>query len=130
MNVSKDCQHRGRFKKDCCEVFWNGVIIEHDGCVESGGCDLIAYNDEYFFIIEIKGGNISSGDASKVVEQIKRCESFYAQCVGHRTRFKVFLRCVDGKKRRIDSSARVKFKQERIIIKDCRSRYNLNDLIP
>lgn len=55
MNIPKRCIHSSRFMKDCCEVIWNGTIVEHDGCVSEEGCDLIAYDDTTFLIIEIKG---------------------------------------------------------------------------
>jgi hypothetical protein len=130
MSIPEDCQHRGKFKKKCCEVIWEGVITDHDECVDSKGCDIIAYNDYFFFIIEIKEGNISSGDAKKAIEQIKWCESFYAQYIGHRKKFRLFLHCVSDRKRRLDSYARYKFKHEKIIVKECKNKYNLSDLLP
>ena len=130
MNVREDCKHRGRFKKDCCEVLWNGVIIEHDGCVVSNetGCDIVAYDEHKVFFIEIKGGRISSEDSTKIVEQIKACENYYNAFIGHREKRKIFLHCSNGKKKRVDSYAREKLKQARIEYYPCHSVFNLNGL--
>jgi len=56
MNIPENCKHESRFRKDCCEIIWSGSIVEYDGCVTNGGCDLIAYDDCRIFFIEIKGG--------------------------------------------------------------------------
>jgi hypothetical protein len=132
MNVPKGCKHRGRFKKDCCEVLWNGVIIEHDGCVVSNktGCDLVAYDEHKIFFIEIKEGKISSKDATKIVEQIKACEDYYSTFIGHRERHRVFLHCIGKKKKkkRPDDFVREKLKRARIEYYNCHSIFNLNEL--
>ena len=126
MNIPKDCRHSGRFKKDCCEVLWNGTIIEHDNCVATGGCDLIAYDDKRFFIIEIKSGKISSSDATKIVEQIKMCESYYSNYIAHRKKSRIFLYC--GGRWRLDSYARIKLDRAKIRMYRCQGCIDLNIL--
>ncbi len=128
MNIPEDCKHRSRFKKDCCKVIWDGIIVEHDGCVANGGCDLVAYDDHRMYFIEIKGGSISSEDAKKIIEQIQRCESWYSGLAGHRRKSRLFLRCINGKKKRFDSGARSKLINAKIRIYDCRGWFDLNRL--
>ncbi len=125
MNISEKCKHKGEFKKDCCRIVGDYTIVEHDGCVNEGGCDVVAYNDERFYFIEIKGGKISSSDASKIVEQIKKCENFYNPYVGHRRKSRLFLHC---NKKRLENYARIKLRREGIRIYTCKDCVNLNEL--
>jgi len=127
MNI-QNCTHTGRFKKDCCEVIWNGVIVEHDGCVSSGGCDLIACDKDHFFIIEIKSGRVSSSDANKIANQIKECEKSYANIVGHRHKHKIFLHC-GSRRMRVDSYAREKLYNYKIRIHRCQRQVDLSNLM-
>jgi len=130
MNIPKGCRHRGKFKKDCCEILWNGVIVEHDGCVTNEGCDVVAYDNHIVTFIEIKGGNISSQDASDIVKQIEICERFYSHFIVRRKRYRLFLHCIDKKKRkkkRLDSYARTKLKMAKVITEECKGTFNLND---
>jgi len=128
MNVPRGCKHRGRFKKDCCEILWNGTIVEHDGCVVQGGCDIIAYDDGRFYIIEIKGGAITSNVANRIIAQIRKCEEYYSSFIGHRKKSRLFVRCVGKKKKRFDSYAREKLKRAGIRIYDCQGSFDLNGL--
>lgn len=125
MDIPENCKHRGSFKKDCCELIWNGTIVEHDGCVAKGGCDLVVYNNKRIFFIEIKGGNISSKDASRTVKQIESCEKCYSHVIGHRKKSNLLVWCVNGKKKRLDGYARKKLKNAKIRIIDCRKSLEL-----
>ncbi len=124
MNIPEDCRHSGKFKKDCCEVVWNGIIIENDGCVTNGGCDLVIYDDNVIAFVEIKGGRITSSDASKIIEQIDFCKARYNDLIAHRKRYRIFVHCVNGKKR-IDKPAREKLRRNKIITKDCKGALDL-----
>ncbi len=130
MNIPEDCKHRGKFKKDCCEVLWNGVIIDHDGCVVSNesACDLVVYDESRILFIEIKESRISSKDAERIVNQIKACEDYYSTFVGHRKKRRIFLHCGSRKKKRIESYAREKLKRARIEHHDCNKTFDLNKL--
>lgn len=136
MNVPEDCKHKDKFTKreekegyECKVILGGGVIIEHDGCVTNGGCDLVAYDDNRFFLIEIKSGKISSKDADKIVEQIKGCENYYNVFIGHRRKIRLFLWYRKKKKKqRMDDQAREKLKRNRIRIKDCYSVFDLRIL--
>ncbi len=84
MNVPEDCKHKDMFKKkeekegyECEVILRGGIIVEHDGCVTNGGCDLVAYDDRRFFLIEMKSDEISRKDAEKIVKQIEKCEDYY-----------------------------------------------------
>jgi len=130
MNVPKDCKHKNSFKKKekdyQFEIVCNCTIIEHDGCVTNGGCDLIAYDNERFFLIEIKSGKIGSDDAKKIVEQIKECESYYNAFVRHRRKIRLFL-WYRKKKKRMDNFAREKLIRNRIRIEDvCQNSFDLS----
>ncbi len=128
MNIPEECKHSGEFEKDCCKVLWSGTIVEHDGCVASGGCDLIAYDDERFLIIEIKSGKISSEDARKIIEQIERCEYWYSNFIAHRRKSKIFLHC--GNKIRLDSFARIKLERANVrMYRCCQGHINLGKII-
>lgn len=127
MNVPEDCIHRCKIQKDCCEVTYSGLIIESDGCIREGGCDLIAFDDEKFFIVEIKGGNISSDGGKKILEQIKECQSMYWELVGHRRVIKLFLWC-NSKRKRIDNYVRDVLKRERVRIEKCNNQFNLSSI--
>ena len=136
MNVPEGCKHRDSFKKreknyECEVILRGGTIIEHDGCVTNGGCDLVAYDDKRFFLIEMKGGKISSDDAKKIVEQIENCETYYNTFIGHRTKIRLFLWCVEKgkkKKKRMDDFAREKIRRKKIRIEDCQGSFNLAKL--
>ena len=125
MNVPEDCKHSSKFKKDCCEVIWNGTIVESDGCVTIEGCDLVVYNSDVIAFIEIKSGTITSSDAKKIVKQIDFCKNYYNDMVGYKKRYLIFVHCTGKKRKRIDLPARNKLKRHKIIIKDCRRVLNL-----
>ncbi|RLI77704.1 hypothetical protein DRP05_09400 [Archaeoglobales archaeon] len=128
MNIPEDCKHKDKFEKDCCEIIWSGTIVEHDGCVTNSGCDLVTYDDERIFFIEIKGGNISSSDADKIIDQIEKCETWYGNFISHRKKSRLFIRCVNSKRRRLDPYARIKLKNARIRMYDCKRLLDLENL--
>ncbi len=123
MSIPEECKHSGKFKKDCCEIIWSGTIIENDGCVTNGGCDLVLYNDNVIAFVEIKGGRITSGDASKIIKQIDFCKDRYNDLIAHRKRYKVFVHCINGRSR-VDRPAREKLKRNKIIIISCKGALN------
>ncbi len=133
MNVPEGCKHRDRFKKrekdyECEVILRGGTIVEHDGCVTNGGCDLVAYDDRRFFLIEIKGGEISRKDTEKIVKQIEKCEEYYNIFVEHRRKIRLFLRCIKkGKKKGIKDFIREKLKRNKIRIEDCQGSFDLTD---
>ncbi|WP_456328010.1 hypothetical protein [Archaeoglobus sp.] len=136
MNVPEDCKHKDSFTKreekegyECEVILRGGTIVEHDGCVTNGGCDLIAYDNNRFFLIEIKGGKISSERAKEIVEQIENCESYYNIFVGHRRKIRLFLWYKKDKKerKRIDNFAREKLKRNKIRIEVCQGSFDLTN---
>lgn len=128
MNILASCIRGNRFRKDCCLVLCNNcIIVEHDGCIANSGCDLIAYDNHRFFLIEIKSGNISSSDADKIVQQIKDCEYYYSQYIMHRKKIRLFLWCRDRRKR-LDDQARVKLTNNRIRVEYCQGSFDLSNL--
>ena len=128
MNVPEDCKHRNSFKKDCCKVICDCTIVEHDGCVTNEGCDLVAYDNERFFLIEIKGGVINKSDAKDIVEQIKSCKDYYRSLVGERRVIHLFLRCVKEGKSRLEKYAREPLIRNRIRIEKCHGSFDLRNL--
>ena len=78
--------------------------------------------------IEIKGGNISSGDADKIIDQIEMCEVWYSNFISHRRKSRLFIRCVGGKRRRLDPYAREKLRNAKIRMHDCHGSLRLESL--
>ncbi len=120
MNIPEDCKHRNRFKGKESRYEYEiilryGILIHHDGCVKNGGCDVVAYNDKKFFLIEVKSGNISSSDASKIIEQIRECETYYINLIGSKKIHRIFL-WIKRNRKRLDDYARIKLTKSKIYI--------------
>jgi len=81
LNIPNNCIHRGgRLKKDSGTIVCPSyIIIEHDGCVASSGCDAVAvhWGKRRALLIEVKCGNISQHDARKAVRQLRACYAYY-----------------------------------------------------
>jgi len=80
-----------------------------------------------FLLLKLKV--ISSEDAKKIVEQIYECEKFYNIYIGHRRKSRIFLHCVNRRRRRLDSYARTKLKSAKIKIYKCQGYFNLNSIM-
>lgn len=81
-DIPDDCKHRGGgLHKDCCRIVCSSCdyIVEHDKCVNNGGCDAIAINahEKVTYIIECKHGRFGSADAEDAVRQLRKCVEYY-----------------------------------------------------
>jgi len=63
MNVPEDCKHSSKFKKDCCEVIWNGTITSSDAkkiVKQIDFCknyynDMVGYKKRYLIFVHCTG---------------------------------------------------------------------------
>jgi hypothetical protein len=100
LNIPKNCIHSDRLNKDSGDIICPSyIIIEHDGCVVSGGCDAVAVHmgKRRALLIEVKGGNIDQHDASDAVRQLKACHEYYRDKLSFFDFIPIFLKV--GRKR-------------------------------
>jgi len=114
LNIPEHCIHCNELTKDSGDIICPSyLIIEHDGCVVSGGCDAVAVHmgKRRALLIEVKGGNIDEHAAGKAVRQLKACSEYYRDKLKNFYFIPIFLK-VGGK--RLEGYARNKLKKSQL----------------